>query len=304
MDAVVPRSSSAVWRAIVAGREALQKGLVKRVGTGSTISIWEDKWIPGLSTLQPTVIPGGTTLSWVSELINEENWTWKRDLIRDVFIPPEAEAILNIPLRHGGVEDFLAWAHEINGNYSVKSAYRALVTRKKRAALEEGAATSTSQTEGQMWKRLWKLKVLPKVRVFWWPVVRKILRDECTLRHRYIQPLGRCKVCFAMDEDLMHALVHCTHAKMFWEEAYDWLGVRWPRLHPETWARDILEDPQFTDTQRAQMISVMWAIWHSRNRITHDGEKLDPVRTVRRIKEDLSVLEIPSSAAAILPGYG
>ena len=144
MDAAVPRSSSAVWRAIVAGREALEEGLVKRVGTGTTISIWEDRWIPGLSSLRPTVIPGGTTLAWVSDLIDEENWSWKRDLVCDVFIPPEVEAILNIPLHHGGGDDFLAWAHERNGKYSVKSAYCALVTRKERVALEEGTTTSTS----------------------------------------------------------------------------------------------------------------------------------------------------------------
>ena len=61
---------------------------------------------------------------------------------------------MDIPIRQGGGEDFLAWAHETSGIYSVKSAYRALVSHKERVALEEGTATSTSQTDGQMWKRL------------------------------------------------------------------------------------------------------------------------------------------------------
>ena len=43
--ATVPKAAPATWRAIVAGREALDAGLIKRVGTGSTISIWEDRWI-------------------------------------------------------------------------------------------------------------------------------------------------------------------------------------------------------------------------------------------------------------------
>lgn len=101
-------------------------------------------------------------------------------MVRNFFIPPEAEAILNIPLRYGGGDDFLAWAHERSGIYSVKSPYHALVTRKERAALEEGTVTNTSQTDEQMWKLLWKLKVLTKVHVFWWRVVRGILPDECT----------------------------------------------------------------------------------------------------------------------------
>ena len=97
-----------------------------------------------------------------------------------MFKSPDVDAILNISLRAGGGDDFLAWAHERSGIYSVKSPYHALVTRKERAALEEGTVTNTSQTDEQMWKLLWKLKVLTKVHVFWWRVVRGILPDECT----------------------------------------------------------------------------------------------------------------------------
>jgi hypothetical protein len=66
--------------------------------------------------------------------------------VRGNFLAPDAEAILNIPLRNGGGEDFQAWALDSMGNYSVKTAYRALVTRKDRLAREEGADTGTSQT--------------------------------------------------------------------------------------------------------------------------------------------------------------
>lgn len=65
-------------------------------------------------------------------------------------------------------DDFFAWAFENSEVYSVKSAYRALVTQKERTALEKGTATGTSQTDDQMWITLWKLKVMPKARVFWW----------------------------------------------------------------------------------------------------------------------------------------
>lgn len=117
--------------------------------------------------------------------------------------------------------------------------YRALVNWKERASLDEGMITSTSQTEEQMWMSLWKLKVLLKVCVFWWRVVRRILPDECILRHRHIKEISRCNACFAMDEDLMHALMRCSHAKLFWEQAHILLGVRRPRLHPDTWSKDM-----------------------------------------------------------------
>ena len=83
------------------------------------------------------------------------------------------------------------------------------------------------------------------------------LPDESTLKHRHIRPISRCNICLAMDEDLMHALVHCSHAKLFWEQAHALLGVRRPRPHPDTWSRDIICDSQFLVVERAQMISVM-----------------------------------------------
>ena len=138
LHASVPKSSSATWRAIVAGREALQAGLVKRVGDGSSISIWEDKWIPSTIKMSPLLCPANTMVQTVNELIDPLSWTWRTEQVREIFITPDAAAILNIPLRHGGGEDFYAWAFEKSGIYSVKSAHRALVNQKERHALDEG----------------------------------------------------------------------------------------------------------------------------------------------------------------------
>ena len=101
----------------------------------------------------------------------------------------------------------------------------------------------------------------------------------------------------------MHALVHCSHARRFWEEARLLFEINWPRLHPSSWARDILCDLQFTDKERATIITVMWAIWMSHNRRTHDQE-FDPAASVRRIREDLALLEIPRQSFIPLPGHG
>jgi hypothetical protein len=40
------KNSSHTWRAILHGREALTKGLIKRVGDDSSIRIFDDPWIP------------------------------------------------------------------------------------------------------------------------------------------------------------------------------------------------------------------------------------------------------------------
>jgi hypothetical protein len=87
-------------------------------------------------------------------------------MIRRNFIAPEGDAILNIPLRRDGSEQFWAWSLEKTGNYTVKSAYQALMSRNERAALDEWTITKTSEFEKQLWSILWKLNVMPKVRIF------------------------------------------------------------------------------------------------------------------------------------------
>ncbi|KAE8773418.1 Alanyl-tRNA synthetase [Hordeum vulgare] len=154
MQATAPRSSSTTWRAIIAGKETLQLGLIKRVGTGSSISIWEDKWVPTLTSMTPSRV-GNSHLQWVSEVIDSYSGLWNIDLVRQIFSPTEAEAILNIPLRAAGGEDVVAWAPEKSGIYTVKTSYRSPMNQKEQQALDEGTATETPVTEQQMWSRLW-----------------------------------------------------------------------------------------------------------------------------------------------------
>jgi hypothetical protein len=105
------------------------------------------------------------------------------------FILLEADAILNIPLRQGGGEDFWAWPLDNTG-----TTYRSLVNRNEQRALDDGTITETSITDQQMWKSLWKISVMPKVRVFWWRVLRGILPVQSILRYRHISQSSKCKL--------------------------------------------------------------------------------------------------------------
>jgi hypothetical protein len=73
MEATAPRAASRTWRAILAGRRALELGLLKRIGTGHTVSVWEDRWIPNTSTMRPMGRFGDAQVDTVDELITEEH---------------------------------------------------------------------------------------------------------------------------------------------------------------------------------------------------------------------------------------
>lgn len=81
-----------------------------------------------------------------------------------------------------------------------------------------------------------------------------------------------------------------SHVRRFEDKAQSCFDFRLPRLHPDTWSRDILCDSRFSDQERAKIILVMRAIWNSRNRWTHDEVKRNLVFSIRRIREDLAVL--------------
>jgi hypothetical protein len=52
-----------------------------------------------------------------------------------------------------------------------------------------------------------------------------------------------------------------------------------------------------------KIVTVMWSIWHSRNRWKHDEEQTDPVFSVKATREALALLEFPWQQV-ILPGHG
>jgi hypothetical protein len=53
LDAEVGASPSRIWRAIIDGKEVLQNGLIRRIGTGLGTNIWSMNWLPRDGTLRP-----------------------------------------------------------------------------------------------------------------------------------------------------------------------------------------------------------------------------------------------------------
>lgn len=87
-------------------------GLIKQIGSGESIAIWTGRWIPGTSSVKPVGRIGNAQLDKVADLIDSQQGTWDVDVVRNNFLAHDVEAILNIPLRTSGGEDFYAWALE------------------------------------------------------------------------------------------------------------------------------------------------------------------------------------------------
>lgn len=235
--------ASHTWRAILAGRDVLMEGLIRRTGNGITTKVWGDRWIANHQLGRPFTTAAEDRVRVVSNLINVSGW-WNEELVREIFCDFDAEAILSTPCNGSG-DDFLAWDPEKHGVYFVRSAYRMLET-KQRMSHGGDRPGSSSDTD---WKEIWKLEVPPKVRIFWWRVLHEFLPTRQVLHRRHIEKIANCEVCGEPKETIKHVLVDCTVARSFWRQARTITGVKLPHLHEVTWARDLLH-PEFCPRRR------------------------------------------------------
>lgn len=57
-------------------------------------------------------------------LLDEDSGEWKSDLIKQIFITDDADAILSIPRSHSHAKDRQIWAYTLRGIFTVSSAYK------------------------------------------------------------------------------------------------------------------------------------------------------------------------------------
>ncbi|CAO2836264.1 unnamed protein product [Amaranthus hypochondriacus] len=83
---------------------------------------------------------------------------WRIDKVYSAFLPFEATKIISIPLKACDEEDELCWSYSKDGILQVNDVYD--------LAIKSSEDASCSRGPDPVWKRLWKLNVLPKVRDF------------------------------------------------------------------------------------------------------------------------------------------
>lgn len=134
------KHASHTWRAVLAGRDVLQKGLIRRIGDGTSTLVWRDRWLPNHFGGRPITTNADPQVQVVADLLTPSG-AWNADLIRQCFVPVDAQAILSTPVRGAG-EDVWAWELESHGLYSLRSAYRRLYEDQCRGREEDQASSS------------------------------------------------------------------------------------------------------------------------------------------------------------------
>jgi hypothetical protein len=133
--------------------------------------------------------------------------------------------------------------------------------------------TSTSASGEQcVWKKIWKLPVMPKVCNFFWKVVRNGLPTNANRCYKHITNVASCEICGAECEDCYHAVMVCPHAKAL----RDAMREVWS-LPPEDGLRNagpewLLAVVDSVSTEEvANLDMVLLRAWSVRNKVTQGG---------------------------------
>lgn len=198
----------------------MEKGIIWRIGDGSSVHIWEDPWIPTGSSRRPRPPRGGTLPSKVSELIDPYTGSWDTELVKDLFWEEDVVNILAIPV-HIDREDTVAWHFDQKGVFSIKSAYHVLEDEAELLQVRqkgESSLLSNNRGGGDIWKKIWKLPGPLKIKQFVWRVAHNSLAFKQNISRRGVRLDTRCPVCFRFDEDGGHCFMKCKPVRQCWRE--------------------------------------------------------------------------------------
>nr|GEV19678.1 hypothetical protein [Tanacetum cinerariifolium] len=86
--------------------------------------------------------------------------------------PEEVKLISQIPISSTSL-DKIVWHYHPKGNYTVKSGYCQAILQHEVNSKPE--ASSSSMPNKSLWKQVWNLRTLLKIKMFWWKAAKRML---------------------------------------------------------------------------------------------------------------------------------
>ncbi|CAA7014609.1 unnamed protein product [Microthlaspi erraticum] len=191
LDPIRSYSPSYGWQSIVSARPLVCKGLIKRVGSGSSISVWYDPWISD-SCPRPAICKGINYYPHltVNQLINSQTSTWNRPLLQQFFESEEITRITGIPVATGYKPDTWGWFYTTTGRYTVKSGYTVL-----QELSDEGTLPVFGPDTRRLQAQSWKVKCTTKLQHFLWQIITGCLSVGARLCSRGMRVDPLCVRC-------------------------------------------------------------------------------------------------------------
>lgn len=284
---------SFTWSSILSAQFLLRQGMRKVVGSGTSINIWEDAWLPNDTMRISTPRHSGLNISRVSELMWPGTCTWNAPLLTSLFNPDEVELIQAIPISSAQRQDSWCWNFTPKGHFTVSSAYRLaiqpLIDKHRVRDIDEAT-----------WSSLWDLRIPNKIKIFLWRAFRDMLPTTDALRSRKMNIVAGCSRCGCLRESTTHAL--CTCSKLIGVWNCDIMRMD-PGLLTSTSFVNIFRKCMSTlPPDKLHLFTYLcWMSWNARNAVVFDKPLVtteDITHTSMKLFTEFSEAQSKSSSAA------
>lgn len=147
----------------------------------------------------------------VSHFIDPIKKSWDQEKLKLCIPAHQLQKVCKVPISLTNARDKLIWKATRFGKYTVKSGY---VVQNAVRPIANLSRPSCSYTPASfMWKKLWSIPTLPKVRIFMWKALRNWIACRANLVKRKCSSNLLCPMCESAEETIEHLLFHCPWSK-------------------------------------------------------------------------------------------
>ncbi|KAJ8437526.1 hypothetical protein Cgig2_027601 [Carnegiea gigantea] len=241
---------------IYGARDVIARGSCWLVGSGHSLSVWDDRWLPRPTSFKP-VTP--RTIPYenykVSDLIDHANGCWREPLINHIFLPIDDEAILNIPLCSSWPADNLIWHYNSRG--FVRHTTCLLTIFRTLGAHHHHITNTSGDLPGDVTSPA-------QIKLVGWRACVGSLPTAHNISSRVPDFSMTCSVYTHSEDTVTHAILECPLAVQIWGGS-DLDTTLWFTRH-RTLADCIAKAGENLDKDTfGDFLAVMWECWNARN---------------------------------------
>ena len=284
-------TDSWVWKCLLRLRPFIQSGVRWKVGNGRSIRFWTDIWcaeesIAAMLHLDPDTLADPNKL--VQDFITPDK-QWDMSKLESLLPSHIRQKIHRIPIPITDVADSFCWGYSGSGGFTTKSA--------------TWKAHDNIPKAQPVWKFhwLWKLDVMPKIKIFLWQLCHNALPSRGSLLRRGIHLDPVCMACSRDIESTDHIFLHCPLAQKVWDlaVAHQWLPIAPFPLTTNSLREELHLLAQNHYPCLSRVVLLLWSLWKSRNALVFRNEVTPPMGTLLRAKRSWAEWRIRNSHSGL-----
>ncbi|XP_062014406.1 uncharacterized protein LOC133730919 [Rosa rugosa] len=208
-------SPSWAWSSILEGRSLASAGSLWCIGSGTSVNLWKDNWIPNLPNFNLRTHPTPNDSNrLVASIIDRDTHTWNLTTLQSTLPVETIKAIQATSFGSSTDPDRLIWSANPTGTYTVHSGYNFLV--KSSIPALSAHPHQSHIVSPLVWKWIWSVRAPPKVKHFLWRATSNALATNRNRHHRHLSLSPLCTFCNSHPETTEHILFLCPWALQAW----------------------------------------------------------------------------------------